>query len=101
MNLQQIFSRFEPAGAGRVPVGLVGAGEFGATFVAQAGRIKSLEVIAICDRDTRRAHAAALAAGHEPEKLRICTDLATAQAAVASGAVAIVASAQELVQLPL
>jgi predicted homoserine dehydrogenase-like protein len=101
MNLQQIFRRFAPAEPGELPVGLVGAGEFGATFVAQAARMQGLRVIAICDRDTGRAHAAALAGGHAAQRIRICTELAAAQAAVAAGAVAIVDSAQMLVELPL
>jgi predicted homoserine dehydrogenase-like protein len=101
MNLQQIFSKFAPAAPGGLPVGLVGAGEFGATFVAQASRMQGLQVVAVCDHDVGRAHAAALAGGHTAEKVRICPDLATAQAAVAAGACAIVQSAQTLVQLPL
>ncbi len=101
MNLQQIFRRFAPAESGALPVGLVGAGEFGATFVAQAARMEGLRVIAICDRDTARAHSAALAGGHAAERIRICRDLPAAQAAVAAGAVVIVESAQMMVQLPL
>jgi predicted homoserine dehydrogenase-like protein len=101
MNLHQIFRRFAPASGAPVPVGLVGAGEFGATFVAQAARMQGLKVIAVCDRDTARARAAALAAGHPPERVRLCADLAAARAAVEAGALAVVDSAQLLVQLPL
>lgn len=101
MNLQPIFRRFAPASSAPLPVGLVGAGEFGATFVAQAARMQGLQVIAICDRDTARAHAAALAAGHPAQRVRICADLQSADAAVAAGTIAVVDSAQLLVQLPL
>ena len=101
MNLQQIFRRFAPASSALVPVGLVGAGEFGATFLAQAARMQGLKVIAVCDRDTARARAAALAAGHPAERVRVCADLSAARAAVEADALAVVDSAQLLVQLPL
>lgn len=101
MNLQQIFRRFAPASGTPLPVGLVGAGEFGATFVAQAARMQGLKVIAVCDRDTARARASALAAGHAAERVRVCADLSAARAAVEAGALAVVDSAQLLVQLPL
>ncbi len=101
MNLQQIFQRFVPSPATALPVGLVGAGEFGATFVAQAARMPGLDVIAICDRDPARARAAAIAAGHPAERVRQCADVAAAQAAVQAGVLAIVDSAQTLVALPL
>jgi predicted homoserine dehydrogenase-like protein len=101
MNLHQVFRKFGPASATPLPVGLVGAGEFGATFVAQARRIHSLDVIAVCDRDTTRARAAAIAAGHPAARVRVCPDLAAALAAVAAGLIAVVDSAQILVQLPL
>jgi predicted homoserine dehydrogenase-like protein len=82
-------------------VGLVGAGEFGATFVAQASRMHGLDVIAICDRDTARAHAAAIAAGHPAQRVRVCADLRAARAAVAAGVIAVVDCADTLAQLPL
>jgi len=102
MNIEQIVQRYAPSrDDDAIRVGLVGAGEFGATFVAQAARMQGLSVRAICDRDTARARAAALAAGHPPERVRICEDLASARAAISAGALAIVGSAQVLVQLPL
>jgi predicted homoserine dehydrogenase-like protein len=101
MNLQQIFHRFAPAPGTALPVGLVGAGEFGATFVAQASRMQSLQVVAVCDRDTGRAREAVLAAGLAPAQVRVCSDLAEARAAVEAGAVAVLASAEDMVQLPL
>lgn len=101
MNLHQIFRRFAPASGAPLPVGLVGAGEFGATFVAQAARLQGLDVVAMCDRDTVRARAAALVAGHPAERIRVCANLTEARAAVEAGAVAVVDSAAVLVQLPL
>lgn len=101
MNLQQIFQRFAPTPGAALPVGLVGAGEFGATFVAQAARMEGLQVIAVCDRDTARARAAVLAAGTAPSRVRVCASLAEARAAVDAGAVAVLACAQDMVQLPV
>jgi predicted homoserine dehydrogenase-like protein len=102
MNPEQIVERHAPrGGTAAFRVGLVGAGEFGATFVAQAARMQGLTVVAICDRDTGRARTAALAAGHAPQRIRVCEDTAAARAAIEAGALAIVASAQVLVQLPL
>jgi predicted homoserine dehydrogenase-like protein len=101
MNLQQIFRRFVPAAGAALPVGLVGAGEFGATFIAQAARMQGLHVVAVCDHDVGRARAATLAAGHGPERVRVCEDLPAAEAAVAAGAIAVVTSAELLVRLRL
>ena len=101
MNLHQIIRRFATASGAPLSVGLVGAGEFGATFVAQASRMAGLEVVAICDRDTARACAAAGAAGYPAERVRVCADLSAALAALEAGAIAVVDSAQTLVQLPL
>lgn len=101
MNLQQIFHRFSRTAGAELPVGLVGAGEFGATFVAQAARTRGLKVVAVCDRDVERARRAVAAAGHPPERTRACATLAEAKHAVDEGAIALLASADDLVQLPL
>jgi predicted homoserine dehydrogenase-like protein len=101
MNLEQVFRHFERAPGAELPVGLVGAGEFGATFIAQAARMRGLKVVAVCDRDIARARAAAAAAGHAPESVRACASLEQAHAAVAAGAIALVDSTQLLLQLRL
>lgn len=101
MNLNQILSRFSAKSDAAVPVGLVGAGEFGATFVAQASRMEGLDVIAICDRDTARARAAALAAGIPGSRIRVCNDPADAHAALGDACVVVTDSLATLMQLPL
>ena len=40
-----------------IGIALVGAGEFGATFVAQARRLPALQVRLVCDLDPARAQA--------------------------------------------
>jgi predicted homoserine dehydrogenase-like protein len=101
MNLQNLFKRFAPTAGAPLPVGLVGAGEFGATFVAQTSRMQGMRVVGGCDRDTARAVSAARAAGHPAERIRVCADLQSALAAVDQGAIAVVDDAKLLVELPL
>lgn len=101
MNLEQLFARFARRRDEALPVGLVGAGEFGATFVAQAERMGSLRVAAICDRDTARAERAAAAAGIAADRVSVCRDKAEAAAAIGRGRIAIVAAADILVALDL
>jgi predicted homoserine dehydrogenase-like protein len=101
MNLEPIFKRFSlQAGGPAASVGLVGAGEFGATFVAQARRMPQLQVAAICDQNVERARKAAQDAGFESAQVRVCADLPEALQAQTQGCVAIVDSASLLAQLP-
>ena len=82
-------------------VGLVGAGEFGATFVAQSLRTPSIRISAICDRDTEKAKAAAAAAGIPATHYMICADSQQAQAVIAQGRIAIVSDAATMASLPV
>jgi predicted homoserine dehydrogenase-like protein len=101
MNLEPIFKRFSVStGGAPAPVGLVGAGEFGATFVAQARRMQALRVAAICDQNLQRAQAAAHGAGFDSSQVQVCADLPEAARAHAQGRVVVVDSAQLLAQLP-
>jgi predicted homoserine dehydrogenase-like protein len=101
MNLEPIFKRFSlQAGGPPASVGLVGAGEFGATFVAQTRRMQQLQVAAICDQNVERARQAAHDAGFEDAQVRVCADLPQALQAQTQGCVAIVDSAPLLAQLP-
>lgn len=101
MNLEPIFKRFSlQTGGSPASVGLVGAGEFGATFVAQARRMQQLQVTAICDQNVERARKAAQDAGFDQTQVRVCADLPQALHAQTRGCVAIVDSASLLAQLP-
>lgn len=51
-----------------VTVGLVGAGKFGAMFLAQARLTRGLHVVGIADLDVARARRQLAAAGWEPER---------------------------------
>jgi len=47
----------------RLRVGLCGAGEFGRSFLFRSGRALGLDIVAVADRDTRRAEMAAAGSG--------------------------------------
>ncbi|MFC7397408.1 flagellar biosynthesis protein FlgA [Chelatococcus sp. GCM10030263] len=98
MNLEAIFGR-----SADMPVraGLVGAGEFGATFVAQSRRIPGLTAPVICDRDPERARRALCAAGLAVEDIAICDDKAAALRALELDKTVVIADAALLPDLPL
>jgi len=86
--------------AGRVlRAGVVGAGEFGASFLFRSARAQGLAVEAVADPDTARALAAARRAGIA--RVRVCADRATAFDAHARGEFVVLEDAALLVQLPL
>jgi predicted homoserine dehydrogenase-like protein len=101
MNIQQILQRRRLGSDRPVRAGLVGAGEFGATFLAQARRMPQLEGIAVCDRDLGRARAALLAAGHREDEIAECRNEAEAARAHADGKIAMVDRADLLSQLAI
>jgi predicted homoserine dehydrogenase-like protein len=84
-----------------IVVGLVGAGEFGATFLAQARRIPGLDVRFVCDRDPARARAALAAAGVPEDEVASCSSRRTAIAAIETGRIAMVEDVSLLADLPL
>ncbi|MFW5833117.1 MAG: flagellar biosynthesis protein FlgA, partial [Pseudomonadota bacterium] len=100
MNLETLLARHGKVG-GPARAALVGAGEFGASFVAQARKSGEVEVCVICDLDPERAVRAALAAGHAPEEVRPCPDRASAEQALADGAIAVVHDVALATALPV
>jgi predicted homoserine dehydrogenase-like protein len=101
MNLEPIFHQFSVSGSPVSGVGLVGAGEFGATFVAQIHRMSGLRVMAICDQQPEKARAVAIQSGIAPSQIFMASDLASAQTAAAEGRCVVVDRAEWLAQLPL
>jgi predicted homoserine dehydrogenase-like protein len=101
MNLQTIFSKFGATSHQPAGVGLVGAGEFGATFMAQIGRMPSLKMIAVCDQNTQRAVQAAIGVGFAISDIQVCDDLSQALKASQMGRLVVVDHAELLVQMPL
>jgi len=84
-----------------VAVALVGAGEFGATFAAQARRIPALDLRVVCDRDVVRAQNALLSGGFAADDVAVCDSRAAILAAVERRKVAVVADLALLADLPL
>ena len=71
MNFDHLFAPY----AGReVRVGLVGAGEFGRSFLFRSGRVRGLRVVAVADRDIARAEATVKSAGLSREQIHITDD---------------------------
>lgn len=73
------------AGARPVRAALIGAGEFGRTFVLQAQRIPGLQVLALCDRDPERAVAVYHSDGIPAERIAVCDSAAAAKTAFERG----------------
>ena len=84
-----------------VRVLLMGAGEYGLSFLAQSCRTPGLVVSAVYARREERGVAAFRHAGLPEDTIRICGNLATAQAALAAGKVVVSNDALMLMQLPL
>jgi predicted homoserine dehydrogenase-like protein len=101
MNVQQILQRTRVASDRPIRAGLVGAGEFGATFLAQARHMPDLDGVAVCDRDLERARAALLAAGHRSDDIVECRDEADAGRARSEGKLVLVGNADLLARLPV
>jgi predicted homoserine dehydrogenase-like protein len=104
MNLQALLAdgRGDTRAAdGTVRAGLVGAGQFGASLIAQSRRTPRLRVSAVCDRQPERAVAALRLAGHPEDGWRRCDSAAEATTAVEAGQVAVLEDASVLVGLPI
>ena len=84
-----------------IPVALVGAGEFGATFAAQVRRIPALRLALVCDRDPDRARATLENGGYPRDRIVRCDARAAILAGLERGAVAVVEDLALLVDLPL
>ena len=84
-----------------IAVGLVGAGEFGATFAAQLRRIPGIALRLICDTDRGRARAALLAAGHDADRIAACDGRPGILAALERGDLALIEDWRLLADLPL
>lgn len=80
---------------------VIGAGEYGFSFVFQARRTQGLEVSAIHARRVERGVAAFRHAGLPEEVIAICDGLREAKAALAAGKVVVSNDALMLMQLPL
>ncbi len=98
MHLEQLLG---PAPARPIRAGLVGAGEFGRTFIAQMRRAPGLEMRVACDREAARAVEAFVGAGTERARVRVCSSAADAADAFQAGDAVVVEEAGLLADLPI
>jgi predicted homoserine dehydrogenase-like protein len=80
---------------------LMGAGEYGFSFLAQSRRTPGLVASAVYARRVERGVAAYTHAGLPDEAIRICGSLAQAEAALAAGKVVVSDDALMLMRLPI
>jgi predicted homoserine dehydrogenase-like protein len=72
MNLHSLLLEREAAGR-PVTVGLIGAGKFGAMFLAQARLMQGLHVVAVADLDVARARRQLASVGWPAEQFAACS----------------------------
>jgi predicted homoserine dehydrogenase-like protein len=80
---------------------LIGAGEYGCSFLAQARRVPGLMVCAVHARRVERGVTAFQHAGLPKDAIRVCDSLAQAEATLAAGRVVVSGDALMLIRLPL
>ncbi len=80
---------------------IIGAGEYGFSFVAQSRRTPGLSVTAISDRRIEQGVAAFRNAGLPDGAIAVCETKAQAEAALAAGRVVVSNDAPMLMQLPV
>lgn len=90
----QLFARAEKQ---QVRAGLIGAGMFGMTLLAQARMIPRLDIPVVCDRDLDTARDSCRKAGVPAEALRVCTTAGAVAGALAAGHTALVEDAALLI----
>lgn len=84
-----------------VRAALIGAGDYGLSFVFQSRRTRGLEVCAIHDRSVERGLAAFRHAGLPAEAIAICETLGTAQTALQAGQVIVTSDPLLPMRLPI
>ena len=85
----------------RAGVGIVGAGEFGQTFMAQAARSPHFALRVVCDSAPEKALAALANAGYGADAHVRCDSRAAALAAIESGRIAVVEDHSLMAGLPI
>jgi predicted homoserine dehydrogenase-like protein len=83
MNYHNLFSSFRDR---QLHTALIGAGQFGETFIRQSSKIPHFNVDFVCDIDPERARAALLASGVDKDNIAYAGSTKQAGAALSSGA---------------
>lgn len=92
MNLHRLLLQRAEAGA-PIRVGMIGAGKFGAMFLAQARLTPGMQIMGLCDLDLARARATLAGTGWTPEQY----EAATFEAARAGGGTHLTDDAEALI----
>ena len=98
MNLKPLF---DPHAGKPVRVGLIGAGQFGASLINQGGTIPNFRVAAVCDVKPERGVEAFVASGVPRDAIRVCETRAEAAGAIEAGGWVVVPDGGLLASLPL
>jgi len=94
-------SLLQKARQGEIRTLVIGAGEYGLSFVFQARSVPGLRVVAVCDRQIANAQAAYRHAGYDDEDICACSNRAEALAAIEAGRVVVAEDAGILMDLPI
>lgn len=100
MNLLQIQKRIG-APQRTLRAGLVGAGEFGASFISQARRMDHFDAVIVCDRHAERARISLRAAGYGDDEIVLCKTTEAAQMAIEQGKMALIEDSSLMMNLPI
>jgi predicted homoserine dehydrogenase-like protein len=100
MNLLQIQKRIGSPQR-QIRAGLVGAGEFGASFISQARRMKDFDAVIVCDRNEERARLSVEAAGYRDTDIALCKTSTAAQSAIERGQIALIDDSSLMMTLPI
>ncbi len=98
MNYNTLFAKAKDKS---VAVGLMGAGEFGASFLFQAQKTPGLEVRAVCNRTVSKAVDALKTIGIAEENIVLCQSIEEMQSAYAAGKYVTMADGTWLAKLPI
>ncbi|WP_340109028.1 flagellar biosynthesis protein FlgA [Pikeienuella sp. HZG-20] len=88
-----------PVGARRIEAALIGAGEFGRSFISQMRLAPGMDVRVVCDVDIERAIQAFAAAG--VHGVKVCETVSAARAAFEAGDALVIPDAAIAVELPV
>ena len=98
MNYDALFAQYADR---TVRAGLIGAGQFGASFIAQTIRTPILDVPLLCDLDAERAASAFAVAGYADEDIVIADSSVSATAALEKGRRVAIQDATIVPELPI
>ena len=82
MNIQNLLAAHDDQ---IIRVGLIGAGDFGASLIGQAQAIRQIDLAAVCDKDMARAETALKQSGIAEADIARCESIGDGKRALAAG----------------